>query len=65
MYSENSLIRDVPYASTGRSLTTTERIDSQIQFHEKRLAELKELKELFDKQPDISRAMDLITSGII
>ena len=66
MYKDNRVVGiSNAYSSTSRDLTTNERIDSQILFHEKKLAELRELKDLFEKEPNISRAMELMTSGII
>ncbi|MGE0199291.1 MAG: hypothetical protein AB7O96_00925 [Pseudobdellovibrionaceae bacterium] len=66
MYKNNRVVEiGGGYPSTSRDLTTNERIDSQILFHEKKLAELKELKDIFEKEPNISRAMELMTSGII
>lgn len=62
MYSDQQLAK-MNYVLNSSSIT--ERVDSQILAYEKKLAELRELKDLFEKQPDISRAMELMTSGII
>ena len=56
---------ETAYDRVVKPFDTKERIESQIQFHEKKLQELKELQSLIEKQPDLARAMELMTSGIL